>query len=483
MKQRLKRWLATASVLIFTWNFCLAPTVAALTVKEEEELSREFMRLVMRYYAVIEDPYIVEYINQLGHRILAAFPPQPFDFHFFVIKEDVYNAFAAPAGKIFINSGLFADLDSEAELAGILAHEISHVYCRHIADRLSRSKKTNWVSIAGLLAGILLGAAGAGAAAQAVTMGSMAAQQSMALSNSRQDEHQADQIGLPYLNAAGYSAEGLLDSLNKIRQKRWFGSDQIPDYLQTHPAPEERIANIDNWISVKEADQKNKLIAGRAPSEGEVTDFLRARTRIYTLYGDEALSLRYYQDAVKRKPDDLLANYGLGLALARNNQYQPAAAHIRIALEKNAFDPFLLQDLGRIYFLDGQYEEALSLFQVASGAKPLSLEGRFYRGRALLELGRFEEAEAILVGLTDRYPAYVPTYFFLGKTYDAQGKVADSHFALGRFYLMKGDLRNARTHLQRAMQQTDDPRLQAEIKKYMETIKKQKPDASKKGEK
>jgi len=149
-------------------------TADAITVKEEEDLSEKVLQSIFKYLEVIEDPYISRYVNAIGQRILAKMPDQPFRYQFYVIKEPTFNAFAIPAGHIFINSGLFAAMESEEELAGILGHEISHVYCRHISERIERSKKTGMASLAGIAAGILLGAAGAGEAASAVTMGSAA---------------------------------------------------------------------------------------------------------------------------------------------------------------------------------------------------------------------------------------------------------------------------------------------------------------------
>ena len=82
-----------------------------------------------------------------------------------------------------------------------------------------------------------------------MTVGSMAAGQTASLSFSRQDETQADEVGIQYLVKAGYDPMGLVSVLNKIRSKQWFGSDQVPTYMMTHPAVEDRLAWIDNWMT------------------------------------------------------------------------------------------------------------------------------------------------------------------------------------------------------------------------------------------
>ena len=162
-----KRIIPFIILALFCFGVVLAaPTTGScITIQEERELSEEFMAVVEARFPLIKDPVIVEYVNKVGRRILAAVPPQPFEYQFHVLKEDTYNAFATPAGHIFFNSGLFAALESEEELAGIIGHEIAHVVCRHISDRIENQKKISMATLAGMVAGVLLGAGGAAEAA------------------------------------------------------------------------------------------------------------------------------------------------------------------------------------------------------------------------------------------------------------------------------------------------------------------------------
>lgn len=249
------------AALIIMGGTLSSQSAFGITLQEEEELSREFIKVVLAHYEIVDDPLIANYVNEIGNKILSVLPPQPFSYHFYVIKEDVYNAFAIPGGHIFINSGLFEAMDSEEELAGILSHEIAHVVCRHISQKIERARKISMATLAGMVAGVLLGAAGgAAAAANAVTMGSMAAAQSMTLAYSRDDERQADQIGLHIERKAGYNGKGLMDVLKKIRSKRWFDSNEIPTYLQTHPGAEERMAYIDTWLEKHKKRQRRWIL-------------------------------------------------------------------------------------------------------------------------------------------------------------------------------------------------------------------------------
>jgi beta-barrel assembly-enhancing protease len=213
----LKKSFMTGALCLLLALSVAIPRAFAITVSEEEELAKEFLEVVRKHYDVIEDPALVAYINRIGNRVLAGFLPQPFPYHFNIIRQEVYNAFAGPGGNIYVNSGLFEAMDDEEELAGILSHEISHVACRHISQKIEQSTKVQMATLAGVVAGIFLGIGGGGSMASGLTIGSMAAGQSAMLAYSRDDEREADKLGLKKLYEAGYTGNGLLTMMKKIR--------------------------------------------------------------------------------------------------------------------------------------------------------------------------------------------------------------------------------------------------------------------------
>lgn len=438
--------VATLTAFFFSAGLIAVPEGACITIQEERELATEFMAVVEAHYPLIKDPVIVDYVNRLGKRILKAVPPQPFEYHFYVLREDVYNAFATPAGHVFFNSGLFAALDSEEELAGIMAHEIAHVVCRHISQRIESQKKIGMATLAGMVAGVLLGAGGAAEAASAVTVGSMAAGQSAALAYSRKDERQADQLGLDFLTQAGYSGEGLLTSLEKIRSKQWYGSAQIPTYMTTHPGSEERLSYIDNWLH----QNREKTSA----PQGEIGGFSLAHTRIVALYADKESALKRFQSELASSPDDWMANYGYALALTRADKWDQAAEHLKKAIEGNAMATHMLQDLGQIYFHGGHYEKALQALSTGSSAK--NPKGRLYLGRTLMELGRLAEARDTFEDLVHFHPDQTQAYYYLGESSGRLGDMFGAHYNLGCYYQQKEDMKNADFHLKRALKLAAD---------------------------
>jgi predicted Zn-dependent protease len=458
--QVLRKAFLFCFVLIFIANGLVPKGALCITIQEEEEMSREVMKAIIKHYELINDPLIVKYINDIGQKIISALPPQPFEYHFYVVKNHEYNAFATPAGHVFVNSGLMEAMENEEELAGILSHEIAHVVCRHISQKIDRAQKIGIATLAGIAAGILLGVGGSASAANALTMGSAAAGQSVELSYSREDEFQADQIGMVCLTKAGYDGNGLLSMLKKLWSRRWFGPAQIPTYLTTHPATEERMANIDTWL-----EQNKKMKA-----HSDAYNFSRVHARLIAVYGDKGVALSKFEAEVENHPEDPLAHYGYGLILARTGNRKNAIDHLKKALVKNAFDPYMLKDLGQIYFLDGRYQDALNTLESAASISSDDPEVFFYLGRAQMELGRLDEAVVIFEEVIEKNDDYSQALYSLGETYGKLGRLDEAHYCLGVYYKKKDEANNAAFHLKRALELTGDPDKREKIEKMLKEI-------------
>jgi len=435
----------------------------ALSIKQEEDLAKEFLKVVNDNYKLLKDPLILSYINAIGKRIVSVMPEPPFAFRFYVVEEEVYNAFAGPGGHIFVNSGLLEAMEGEAELAGILAHEIAHVQCRHISEKIARSKKIGIAAMAGMVAGIFLGAGGASAAGNALAIGSVAAAQSAALAFSREDEIQADQIGMQYLYDAGYEGNGLLTMLRKIRSRQWFGSDQIPNYLSTHPASDDRMVYIDAYIQ-NHAPQK--------PSPKDPKPFEMVHTRLVALCQDPGTALGHFEAKISKNPDDIMAHYGYAIVLTRENRYEEALSHIRTALAQNAFDKDFLAEMGKIYFSQGRYEEALKTLSSIADSPSQNPEGLFYLARSLAALGQTDAAEKAFLTIAEKNPDLVQVDYFLGEIYQKKGRADLVHYYLGMHFYKTGNATNARFHLQRAKELITESQKKEKIESALKDLDK-----------
>lgn len=456
--QKSRAYIAALVAFFFVFGAIIPRYAAAITISEEKKLWKEFYQTLCRQYTIIDDPIINHYINHLGQKILAAAPPQPFKFHFYVIHQDVINAFAAPAGHIFVFSGLFAVMENEDELAGILSHEIAHATCRHISTMIEQSKKTNMLSLAGLAAGILIGIGGAPSAGSALAFGSVATGQSIALAYTREHEMQADQIGRAYLVKAGYSVFGLIGALKIIRSREWFGEGSVPAYLKTHPAIADRIAYLDNLV-------KNK----KAPIPVKSYAFDLARARLIGMYGNIDTAAARLSDILAKDPKNPAMLYGYGLALARKGDFEKGASMIQKAL-KIREDPVMRIDLGRIAYLSGKTRQAVEILTAIPGIERLGPGGLVYLARAFLNEKKVAAAVATCKKLLAAYPDNTEGLYVCGRAFGNSGDMANAHFYLGKYYEKTGDVANAIFHFNQALAATTDAGRKKKIKKILSDL-------------
>ncbi len=211
---------------------------APLSVDDERRLGADFSRNFEQNTDLVRDPTVARYISAIGTRLLRQAGPQPFTCTFQVIPGREVNAFAAPAGHIYLYTGTLLKARNVSELAGVIAHEIAHVVKRHVARNFSRAIATHIVRRAGAAAVRM--AAGTGAGRATAAAGGVAA---MGYLNtfSREAEHEADAVALDLLYRAGYDPRGLVSFLETLRQEK---GRSAPGFLSSHPATSARIANL-----------------------------------------------------------------------------------------------------------------------------------------------------------------------------------------------------------------------------------------------
>ena len=218
------------------------PGKAPLTRQQQISLGFQAAAQVYKQMPVLPDNSPeTQYIRQVGQRLAATIPQQyswPFEFH--VIPQKEINAFALPGGPMFVNVGTITAASNEAELAGVMAHEMSHVYMQHSAKQAGKEEKTALVT--GIL-GAILGSGG--------TLGQLAAAgvqfgaQGIMLKYSRSDEAQADAVGAIIMYKAGYNPQAMADFFKKLAAEGGSG----PQFLSDHPNPGNREQAIQQEIA------------------------------------------------------------------------------------------------------------------------------------------------------------------------------------------------------------------------------------------
>jgi len=451
-------------IIFFGWS-CTPTLTFAISIPDEQKLSKEFMEMMQSQRIILHDPVATHMINTVGRHIMSVLPTQPFNFTFYLVNDDSFNAFASPAANIFIYKGLLFALDNIDEFAGILAHEIAHAVSRHVSQSIDRSKLVNIGSMAGMLAGILLGAAGGdGEAATALTMGSMAAGHSAMLAFTRENETDADQKAFLFLKETGYSPKGLLSGLTKMRASDYRGMEGVPDYFKTHPGTGNRIIHLagilENYIPPKE---KKKI--------PDTFDFEMVKYRIMGLYGNLKISFSKVETRLQYEPENPALHYALGMLYARKNRRNLAISHLQKALSIKLFEPMILLELGRVYLHDGQLEKAKSILQGVKENPIMGLWARYYLAAAQLESGNIPAAKKNLKQVLDEKADIFPrAYYHLANIMAQEKQQAMSHYYLGVYYSETRDFKNALRHLNRAIETLEDPKTKKDAQEQLDRI-------------
>ena len=240
-------------LLILTLSFCLCLSCAVNPITGEDELMLfpEQQDIVIgRKYApevekqmggAIDDPQLQSYINCVGQKIARVSHKPYLPYHFVALNHKSVNAFALPGGYIFITKGILELLQTEAQLAAILAHEIAHVIARDSAAAMSREIGID----------ILLSAVTSEKTHPGVLAAADLTRQILGLQYSRKDEQEADLAGLDYMVSAGYNPYAMVETIRILQNQQ---RTSPIEFLSTHPSPVNRIAYLTQVIQTKYYD-------------------------------------------------------------------------------------------------------------------------------------------------------------------------------------------------------------------------------------
>lgn len=223
-----------------------AQAVQSISAKDRQEGAKAHPQLVAEFGGVVTGPQAT-YVEGVGKRIAvqSGLGNATSDFTVTLLNSSVNNAFAVPGGYIYTTRQLVALMNNEAELAGVLGHEVGHVAARHSAKRQSAATRNTVIGVLGsVLSGVLLGNSGIG---QVLQQGFMQGSQLLTLKYSRSQETEADNLGVQYLRSAGYDPRAMstvLQSLanqTALEAKLMGTADRVPEWASTHPDPASRV--------------------------------------------------------------------------------------------------------------------------------------------------------------------------------------------------------------------------------------------------
>jgi predicted Zn-dependent protease len=425
-------------IALFSLSLPLPCRSSAMTIQQERELGEKVLQEVKNRWPMVQEPSVNEYINRIGKEILLSIESQPFEYQFFVINTPEINAFAVPGGKVFLNSGLLLLTENEAELAGVMCHEIGHVVARHISKRSEQGMKLGLATLGAMLAGIFLG----GKAASAIATTTIAATETVMLKYSREDEEEADYLGLKFMERSGYDRRGMLTMLKKLRRAEGPSSSDPPAYLLTHPAIEERIANLETQMAHFPKEKEASRTMG---------NLQRTQTKLVVEEKDISRSVTFFENCLKRKPDDPECLFGLGLAQKRMGGLDRAIESLGRAASISPRDGEVLRELGAAYLLKANLAEAQKYLEQARSLLPFDALTYFYLGRIYLERKFVDESLQAFLRARELDPSLSEIHYHLGMAYGEKGMLGRAYQSFGYYYKSIGDYKTALIHFNKAL--------------------------------
>jgi predicted Zn-dependent protease len=235
-----------------------------VSVEQEVQLGQQAQAEVQKQMPVLGDATLDRYIDSIGARLAANATGPKYPYSFGVVNYRELNAFALPGGPIYVHRGTIAAARTEAQLAGVMAHEVAHVAQRHAAKQISK----------GVLANGLLGLLGAvlddgGRGEQAARIGASVVAQSVFMKFSRDDESEADRVGAEIMQRAGWDPHGMAEFMQILQNEQKRSPSSVETFFSSHPSPAGRVRDLQTLVNGKSGrrdSQEFQAIKGRLSS-------------------------------------------------------------------------------------------------------------------------------------------------------------------------------------------------------------------------
>jgi predicted Zn-dependent protease len=279
--QPAKKW-AISAIVVAALVGCGSKTINPVSGKEERSVMSEQQEVqlgakehqeILKEYGVLKNQRVQTYVNDIGQRLAKLSHRSELKWTFTVLDSPEINAFALPGGYVYITRGIMAYLGSEADLAGVIGHEIGHVTARHGAQRATRQQNAQLGATLGSLLGMVLDAKGGGGIGQQIGEASQAAAAGYVAKYGREQELQADGLGAEYLSRVNYDPRNMIDVIRVLKDQERFAQDVARaegrsvsqggnSWLASHPSNDERLNSI-NRVAAQYLTNKNYADEGR----------------------------------------------------------------------------------------------------------------------------------------------------------------------------------------------------------------------------
>jgi len=402
-------WVTSASAAGFLLGCAANPVTGKsqlMLVSEDQEIEIDRQNSPYQFstdYGSIQDKNLNNYINQTGKKISALThrPHMPYSFR--GVNAAYVNAYAFPGGSIAATRGILIELRNEAELSALLGHEMGHVNARHTAEQMSK----------GMLTNALVGGIATIAGTQSAGLGSLASQLGMLGAGallahySRDNERQADALGLEYMVKAGYNPNGFVGLMDMLRSTSQHEPSAIELMFSTHPMSDERYSTAVKTVQTKYRHAKNfpfyrerymDHTAKLRAMKGAIQAMQKGERAMAGEKYDEAET--YFEKALKQTPDDYTGLVMMAKCQMVREKYSEAARYVKKAKKVYPQEAQAHYLAGFVNMNQKQYGSAYEDFKTYEKILPGNPNITFYQGLSLEKMNRVSES-------ADKYYRYL----------------------------------------------------------------------------
>ncbi|HEV2702093.1 MAG TPA: M48 family metalloprotease [Steroidobacteraceae bacterium] len=444
-----------------------SPAGTIANIDDEYQIGRMVIHEFRDQNELLEDPEVSDYIQTLGLRLSSQAPDSDRVFHYYVVREADINAEALPGAFIVVNYGTILATDNESELAGVLAHETAHVTQRHLVRGALASEHQSLATAAAILGAIALGAIGAGPAA---LEGGLAAAEGMGaqmqINFTRDQEYEADRVGMTYLARAGFDPLGMPNFFEAFYRRYGYAESHFPRMLVDHPVTSERIAEARNRAAQIE----------RPKHIEDSVNFGLIQERLRVITASDDFDLRaYYAGRVKMRDPPLAALYGQALAFVQRGHPDEALPILQPLVTANQGVIMLHSLLAQAQIAAGHVPEGLATFARAEALFPRNIPLTVRYAEALISANQAGKAHQLLLDLFNNVPPNPAEIRLTALAASSAGDAGDAYYYMGEYNIANGELQLAAQQLELALSAPDltvvqHKRYQARLKEIRDAI-------------
>jgi beta-barrel assembly-enhancing protease len=439
--------LIQADITLATANDVVLPELgdsssANFSNQQEYELGRAWLKMFRSQVRTIEDPLLQDYMEYLIYKLASNSPLKDRRLEVVVVDNPTINAFAVPGGVVGVHNGALLYAENEAQLASILGHELAHLSQRHFARGVEQQQQSMLPMMAGMLGALVLAATARGDAGMAAMAATQAAAQQNQLRFSRENEQEADRVGMATLEKADYDPNAFAGMFENMLAANRFAGRNPPEFLLTHPLTESRVSDARN----RAREYPRKVYVDNLDYQ-----LMRARVEVQ-LAANNSEALKKFKARIKGQSRNSEADrYGLALAFLQAGQLKDAHEQL---------DPLLQKDPRRLVYIvtdadidiaAGENERAIAKLQAQLHLNPGNYPLSMAYADALMKANQPQVAETVLEEQAKSRPSDPYVWYELAEMHGLAGNILGVHQARAEYFVLNGVLDKAEQQLNYAL--------------------------------